>query len=213
MTLATGTRLGAYEIVAVIGAGGMGEVYRARDSRLGRDVAVKVLPSLLANDPDALARFEREMKTLAALSHPHIIAIYDVGREGPTAYAVTELLEGESLAETIAHGPVPLRKAVDYGIQVARGLAAAHERGIVHRDLKPANVFVCSDGHLKVPDFGLARTQVLAAGGDPTMTVGTTPGTVMLMSVPDLFLSADAASYVYGFTRMLSTLYLVDGLK
>jgi WD40 repeat protein len=179
MPIAAGTRLGAYEVIGAIGAGGMGEVYRARDARLGRDVAIKVLPSLIATDPDALARFEREMKTLAALSHPHIVAIHDVGREGTTAYAVTELLEGESLADTIAHGPVPLRKAIDYGIQIARALAAAHERGIVHRDLKPANVFVCTDGHVKVLDFGLARTQVLATSGEPTMTMGTTPGTVM----------------------------------
>src|SRR5687768_5774317 len=137
MSLATGTRLGSYEIVGALGAGGMGEVYRARDARLGRDVAIKVLPSLLAGDPGALARFEREMKTLAALSHPHIVAIYDVGREGATSYAVTEVLDGATLAEIAERGPVPVRKALEYGVQIARALAAAHDRGIVHRDLKP----------------------------------------------------------------------------
>jgi eukaryotic-like serine/threonine-protein kinase len=174
-----GDSVGPYRIGEKIGEGGMGEVYRARDSRLGRDVAIKALPSILAADPDALGRFEREMKTLAALSHPHIVAIYDVGRDGPTAYAVTELLAGESLADTIAHGPMPLRKAIEYGIQIARALAAAHERGIVHRDLKPANVFVGTDGHVKVLDFGLARSEALAPTGDPTVTGRTTPGTVM----------------------------------
>jgi eukaryotic-like serine/threonine-protein kinase len=177
MPLSPGTNLGAYEIVAPIGAGGMGEVYRARDARLGREVAIKVLPAAFATDADALARFEREMKTLAALSHPHIVAIYDVGREGQTAYAVTELLEGETLAEIVARGPVPIRKAIEYGTQVARGLAAAHDRGIVHRDLKPANVIVTSDGHVKVLDFGLARTT--AAANDAATTANTSPGLVM----------------------------------
>ena len=177
MPLSPGTTLGAYEIVAPIGAGGMGEVYRARDARLGREVAIKVLPAAFASDPEALARFEREMKTLAALSHPHIVAIYDVGREGQTAYAVTELLEGDTLAEITARGPVPIRKAIEYGAQIARGLAAAHDRGIVHRDLKPANVVVTSDGHVKVLDFGLARTT--AAANDAATTANTSPGLVM----------------------------------
>ena len=157
MALSPGTRVGAYEIVGSLGAGGMGEVYRARDTRLGRDVAIKVLPPLLATDPDALARFEREMTTLAALSHPHILAIHDVGRDGAVAYAVTELLHGETLADLTARGPLTIRKALDYGVQIARAIGAAHERGIVHRDLKPGNVFIGSDGHVKVRDFGLAR--------------------------------------------------------
>jgi eukaryotic-like serine/threonine-protein kinase len=177
MPLNPGTRLGAYEIVAPLGAGGMGEVYRARDVRLGRDVAIKVLPELLATDPDALARFEREMQTLAALSHPHIVSIYDVGRQGSIAYAVTELLQGETLADITARGALPVRKAIEYGVQIARALGAAHERGIVHRDLKPANVFIGSDGHVKVLDFGLARN---AAAVDAGLTMsGTRPGMVM----------------------------------
>src|SRR5205814_3538481 len=144
--LEAGTRLGAYEITGALGSGGMGEVYRARDTRLGREVAIKVLPQILATDPDALARFEREMQTLAALSHPHIVAIHDVGQQAPdsprspragmVAYAVTELLHGETLADMTARGPLPVRKAIDYGVQIARALGAAHERGIVHRDPK-----------------------------------------------------------------------------
>jgi serine/threonine protein kinase len=177
MALKAGTRLGAYEIVGPLGAGGMGEVYRARDERLGRDVAVKVLPPAFANDPDALARFEREMKTLAGLPHPHIVAIYDVGRDGASAYAVTELVEGETLAEVVARGPVATRKAIEYGTQIARALAAAHDRDIVHRDLKPANVIITSDGHVKVLDFGLART--VTAPADSATTLNTSPGLVM----------------------------------
>jgi len=180
MSLSPGARLGVYEITGTLGAGGMGEVYRARDARLGRDVAIKVLPAHLAVDPDALARFDREMKTLAALSHPHIVAIYDVGQDGATAYAVTELLDGDTLAAIIARGPAPVRKAIEYGVQIARALGAAHDRGIVHRDLKPANVFVTSDGHVKVLDFGLARaTMVADTSADSATMPGTTPGIVM----------------------------------
>jgi Tol biopolymer transport system component len=155
----------------------MGEVYRAQDARLGRDVAIKVLPPAFANDPDALARFEREMKTLAGISHPNILAIFDVGRDGANAYAVTELLEGETLADIVARGPLPIRRAVEYGAQIARALAAAHDRGIVHRDLKPANVVVTSDGHIKVLDFGLARS--IAAPADGATASTTSPGLVM----------------------------------
>src|SRR6185436_19730113 len=179
MPLTNGTRLGPYEVLTAIGAGGMGEVYRARDTRLGRDVAIKVLPGHLAGDPDALARFEREMKTIGALSHPNIIAIFDVGRDGATAYAVTELLEGETLGAIVARGPVPVRKVVDYGVQIARALAAAHERDIVHRDLKPDNVFVATGGHVKVLDFGLARDAAAAVPAADGATVMTTPGMVM----------------------------------
>ena len=147
MTLAVGTRLGPYEITASLGAGGMGEVYRARDTRLHRDVAVKVLPAPITSDANRRARFEREAQAVAALSHPNILAIFDVGRDGDTTYAVTELLDGT----TLRHGlttPLPVRKAVDIATQIARGLAAAHDKGIVHRDLKPENVFLLNDGQV-----------------------------------------------------------------
>ena len=161
--LATGTRLGPYEIVAPLGAGGMGEVYRALDTKLGREVAIKVLPPELADNPDALARFEREARAVAQLSHPNILAIYDFGREGEIAYAVMELLEGETLRARLEHGALPARKAVDLAVQMAEGLAVAHEKGIVHRDLKPENVFLTRDGHVKILDFGIAKV------GGPTL--------------------------------------------
>ena len=184
MTISPGSRLGPYEIVAPLGSGGMGEVYRARDTRLERTVAVKVLPGSVAADPEALARFEREAKAVAALSHPNILAIYDVGRHEGIAYAVMELLEGETLREKLVEGPLAARKAVEYAAQIARGLGAAHEKGIVHRDLKPENLFVTKDGRVKILDFGLAR-QISgpAIGSDatrsPTVTRATEPGTVM----------------------------------
>src|SRR5690349_24892563 len=146
MPLQIGTRLGAYDILEKLGAGGMGEVYRARDSKLNRDVAIKVLPEALARDPAALARFEREAQAVAALSHPNILAIHDFAAQGATVYAVTELLEGETLRARMGGQPLPVRKAVDYGIHIVRGISAAHERGIVHRDLKPENIFVTRDG-------------------------------------------------------------------
>ena len=177
MSLTSRTRLGPYEIVAPIAAGGMGEVYRARDSRLQRDVAVKVLPELFASDPDRRARFEREAQAVAALSHPNILSIFDVGVQGGVAYAVTELLAGETLRERLASGALPLRKVADYGAQIARGLAAAHDKGIVHRDLKPENLFLLDDGRLKILDFGIARPAVVESGA--TMAASTDPGTVM----------------------------------
>src|SRR5476649_2405016 len=137
MTLSAGTRLGPYEILSPLGAGGMGEVYRARDSKLERDVAIKVLPESVAADPETLARFEREAKAVAALSHPHILAIFDFGTQDGISYAVMELLEGETLRGRLDAGPIPQRQAVDYALQVAKGLTAAHEKGVVHRDLKP----------------------------------------------------------------------------
>src|SRR5512132_2081124 len=145
MSLSTGTRLGPYEILAPIGAGGMGEVYSARDTRLDRDVAIKVLPEHRAQSPVALARFERESKAVAALSHPNILALYDVGNEQGISFAVTELLEGETLRGRLRRGAVPSREAVEMGSAVADGLAAAHSKGIVHRDLKPENIFLTSD--------------------------------------------------------------------
>ncbi|HEY4231766.1 MAG TPA: serine/threonine-protein kinase, partial [Thermoanaerobaculia bacterium] len=184
MTLAPGTKLGTYEVLAPLGAGGMGEVYRARDSKLDRDVAVKVLPASVANDADTLGRFEREAKAVAALSHPNILAIFDFGRHDGVAYAVTELLEGETLRGRLDGGvAIPQRQAIDWGLQIARGLSAAHERGIVHRDLKPENVFVTRDGHVKILDFGLAKKVEAPAQKDqssaPTGTGHTEPGTVL----------------------------------
>ena len=165
MPLAPGTKLGPYEILVPLGAGGMGEVFRARDTRLGRDVAIKVLPDHFADDPKALHRFESEAKAVAALSHPNILSLFDVGETSGTRYAVTELLEGETLRALMARGPVPVRRALEIGQQVADALAAAHEKGIVHRDIKPENVFLSRDGYAKVLDFGLARTE--AASGAP----------------------------------------------
>ena len=183
MTLPPGMRLGPYEILAPIGAGGMGEVYRARDTKLDRDVAIKVLPESVAADPDTLARFEREAKAVAALSHPNILAIHDFGMHEGTAYAVMELLEGETLSAMLTAGPIPPRQAVDYALQVARGLSAAHEKGIVHRDLKPDNLFVTKDRHVKILDFGLARrVGVFSSDGEttnPTVSSHTQPGTVI----------------------------------
>jgi TolB-like protein/tetratricopeptide (TPR) repeat protein len=183
MTLSAGTRLGAYEILSPLGAGGMGEVYRARDSKLKRDVAIKVLPKSLAADADALARFEREALAVAALSHPNILAIHDFGTHEGTAYAVTELLEGETLRGKLETGPISERQAVDYALQVARGLSAAHEKRIVHRDLKPENLFVTRDGRVKILDFGLSkRVEAVGPGEEtsaPTVSRQTEPGTVM----------------------------------
>ncbi len=183
MTLSAGTRLGPYEILSPLGAGGMGEVYRARDSKLDRDVAIKVLPVLVAGDPDTLARFEREAKAVAALSHPNILAIHDFGTHDGISYAVMELLEGETLRGKLDAGPIPQRQAVDYALQVAKGLSAAHEKGVVHRDLKPENLFVTKDGHLKILDFGLAkRVEAVAPEKEtsaPTGSGHTEPGTVM----------------------------------
>ncbi len=182
MSLASGTRLGPYEILAPIGAGGMGEVYRAKDTKLDRDVAVKVLPDSLSRDADMLARFEREAKAVAALSHPNILAIFDYGHQDGVAYAVMELLSGQTLRDRLDSGPLPQRVVVDYALQVARGLSAAHERGIVHRDLKPENLFVTKDGHVKILDFGLAKRAEHEADEEtnaPTQSKGTEPGTVM----------------------------------
>jgi Tol biopolymer transport system component len=189
MPLPTGTRIGAYEIVDTIGAGGMGEVYRGRDARLGRDVAIKVLPAAFARDPDRLARFEREARTLGALNHPNVAHVYGfeefTGEVGPTFALVMELLEGETLRERLRSAGtagLPVRKAVENASQIARGLAAAHERGLVHRDLKPENVFVLRDGQVKILDFGLARMAGPEQSATDTMTrptPRTDPGTVM----------------------------------
>src|SRR5256712_7343950 len=157
MPLTTGTRLASYEVVAAIGAGGMGEVYRARDTKLGRAVAVKVLPDALAADADRIARFEREAKALAALNHPHIAALYGMEESDGRHFLVMELVEGETLAERLQRGPMPVGEALKTATQIAEALGAAHEKGIVHRDLKPANVKITPDEKVKVLDFGLAK--------------------------------------------------------
>ena len=180
MTLAAGKRLGPYEILAPLGAGGMGEVYRARDRKLDRDVAVKVLPQTVAADADSMARFEREAKAVAALSHPNILAIHDFGTHEGTVYAVTELLEGETLRGRLDGAAISQAQAVDWALQIAKGLSAAHGKGVVHRDLKPENVFVSKDGHVKILDFGLAKRVDAAPEQTSAPTGGhTEPGTVM----------------------------------
>ena len=187
MRLAAGTRFGPYEIVSPLGAGGMGEVYRARDTRLGRDVAIKVLHPQTSSDPKALARFEQEARVVAALSHPNLVAIHDVGNVDGTMFAVMELLEGSTLRDRLAAAEIGIVRAVEWALQIAQGLSAAHERGIVHRDLKPENVFITQDGNVKILDFGLARRSSLererGAPPEPSLTgAGMVLGTVGYLS-------------------------------
>ncbi len=182
LSLTDGTRLGPYEVLAKLGEGGMGEVYRARDTRLGREVAIKVLPASFAGDPDRRTRFEREAQAVAALSHPNILAIHDFGTTSDRpaiSYIVTELLRGSTLRDRLTEGALPVRKSIDIAVQIARGLAAAHDRGIVHRDLKPENVFLLDDGQVKILDFGLARPGASGASAAETTVAVTDPGTVM----------------------------------
>jgi eukaryotic-like serine/threonine-protein kinase len=201
LSLTPGTALGPYAIDAPLGAGGMGEVYRARDTRLGRDVAVKVIAAESATDPDRLARFEQEARAAAALNHPNILAVFDIGpgsaAHGP--YIVSELLEGETLAARLARGRLPVRTAIELATQVARALAAAHDKGIVHRDLKPDNIFVTRDGTAKVLDFGLAKLRDASPGatsdastvtGRPPTAQGAVMGTVGYMA-PEQVRGAD----------------------
>ncbi len=185
MTLASGMKFGPYEVLSPLGAGGMGEVYRARDAKLNRDVAIKVLPEAVAEDADRLARFQREAQVLASLNHPHIAAIYGLEKTGNVEALVLELVEGETLAERIAAGPMPIDEALAIARQIADALEAAHEKGIVHRDLKPANVKITPEGKVKVLDFGLAK----ALTGDrsspdqthsPTLTAAATNAGVVI---------------------------------
>jgi len=210
MTLQRGVRLGSYEIRGLLGSGGMGEVYRAWDERLGREVALKVLSESPGQDPDRLRRFDQEARAAGALNHPNLLAVYDVGSHESLPYIVSELLQGETLRERIRGGGLTPRKAVEHAIQIARGLAAAHQRGIIHRDLKPENVFVTCDGQVKILDFGLAKLRD-EAGRDPeheTATQQTRPGVIM-GTVPYMSpeqvrgLSADTRSDIFALGSVL----------
>ena len=182
MALTSGTKLGPYEIQSPLGAGGMGEVYRARDTRLERTVAIKVLPAVFAENPERLRRFQQEARVLSGLNHPNLLVIYDVGSQDDLYFLVSELLEGENLRQRLNVGALPRRKAMDYSIQMANGLSAAHGNGIVHRDLKPENLFVTRDGRIKILDFGLAK-QVSLEDGALTQTSGGTETGVVLGTV------------------------------
>ena len=217
MALQSGTKLGPYEILSPIGAGGMGEVYRARDTRLGRDVAVKVLPEAFARDAERLRRFEQEARAASALNHPNILTTYDIGTHDGTPFIVTELLEGETLRERLRNGPLPVRKTLDIAMQVAHGVAAAHEKGIIHRDLKPANIFLTNDGRAKILDFGLAKltqqdnassinetqSPTRTSGGDPQTEAGVVLGTAGYMSPEQVRgKPADARSDIFALGTM-----------
>lgn len=178
MSPIAGTNLGPYEIIAPIGAGGMGEVFRARDTRLGREVALKILPESFSRDADRLRRFEQEARAVAALNHPNILSIHDIGEQNGMPFIVSERLDGKTFRAELEHGAIPARKAADYGVQVAQGLAAAHDKNIVHRDLKPENLFICRDGRVKILDFGLAKLAPNAGGGSAeaaTFTMTSSP--------------------------------------
>src|SRR5450432_891362 len=216
MNLTPGTKLGPYETLSLLGAGGMGEVYRARDSRLKREVAIKVLPHALSLDTDRLRRFEQEALATAALNHPNILAVFDIGTNEGSPYVVSELLEGETLRERLRGGSIATRKALDYALQIAHGLAAAHEKGIIHRDLKPENLFVTNDGRVKILDFGLAKLVETPEGtpvtGLPTATAhgaaATEPGVVLgtlgYMSPEQVRgRGADARSDIFSFGAIL----------
>ncbi|MFN0150157.1 MAG: protein kinase domain-containing protein [bacterium] len=214
MPLTSGTKLGPYEIVAPLGAGGMGEVYRARDTRLGRDVAIKVLPAHLSADADLRSRFAREARSISQLNHPHICTLYDVGQHDGVDFLVLELLDGESLRSRLAAGPFSIANAAEFAAQIVAGLAAAHDKGIVHRDLKPENIIITRDGALKILDFGLAKQTSPIAGGTDSASAETTPidatmpgaifGTVGYMSPEQVRgLPADARSDLFAFGAIL----------
>jgi len=214
MNLIPGNKLGPYEIVSLLGAGGMGEVYRARDSRLRREVAIKVLPQALSLDADRMRRFEQEALATAALNHPNILAVFDIGTSEGSPYVVSELLEGETLRDRLRSGSIAARKALEYALQIAHGLAAAHEKGIIHRDLKPENLFITKDGRVKILDFGLAKlTQIDPGSGSntsmPTVThdgteAGLVMGTAGYMSPEQVRgLTLDPRSDIFSFGAIL----------
>src|SRR6516165_10394371 len=184
MTVKLGSQLGSHEIIALLGKGGMGEVYRARDLKLKREVAIKILPEEFARDADRVGRFQREAEVLASLNHPNIAAIHDLEETDGTRYLVLELVEGETLAERIARGPIPLEEALPAALQICEALEAAHERGIIHRDLKPANVKLTPDGIVKVLDFGLAKAMESSPASatlsnSPTLLSGSMAGMIV----------------------------------
>ena len=213
MPISTGTRLGPYEVLSPLGAGGMGEVYRGRDPRIGRDVAIKVLPEAFSKDVERLHRFEKEARSAGVLNHPNVLVVYDVGEQDGCPYIVEELLEGETLRERLVRGGLSADEVVGYGVQIASGLAAAHEKGVVHRDLKPENLFLTRDGRLKILDFGLAKltqpeTKDGAAAEAATLSAGTeagvTLGTVGYMSPEQVRgMSADARSDIFSLGTVL----------
>jgi serine/threonine protein kinase len=210
MTLKRGTKLGTYEIVGPLGVGGMGEVYRAKDSKLKREIAIKVLPEAFSQDAERISRFQREAEVLASLNHPHIAAIYDLGSFGDSRFLVLELVEGETLAERIARGPIPLYEALSIASQITEALEAAHEKGVVHRDLKPANIKLAFDGHVKVLDFGLAKVREGEGGtssNSPTVMTqasGMILGTAAYMSPEQARgKEADRSSDVWAFGCVL----------
>ena len=211
MSLSPGARLGPYRVISLIGAGGMGEVYKAHDTRLQRDVALKTLPTGASTDPERLARFEREARAAAALSHPNICAIFDVGVHDGAPFIVSELLDGETLRQALDGGPLPARRAVAHATDIARGLAAAHEKGIVHRDLKPENLFVMADGRVKILDFGVAAlmqstlsSEDVTELADRLTGVGSAVGTVGYMSPEQISgLPTDGRSDIFSFGPVL----------
>jgi eukaryotic-like serine/threonine-protein kinase len=211
MPLAPGAKLGPYEIVAPLGAGGMGEVYRAKDTRLGRDVALKILPESFAREADRLRRFEQEARAVAALNHPNILAVFDIGQQDGSPFLVSELLEGDTLRAALENGALPQRKTIEYGVQIAHGLAAAHEKGIVHRDLKPENIFITKDGRIKILDFGLAKLAQTAGldTDEATLTaahtaVGVVMGTASYMAPEQVRgESADPRTDIFAFGAVL----------
>jgi Tol biopolymer transport system component len=209
MPLAPNTKLGPYEIIAPLGAGGMGEVYRARDTRLGRDVALKIIPESFAAEGDRLRRFEQEARAVAALNHPNILAIHDIGEQDGSPFIVSELLEGETLRAVLERGPSPQRRTIEYGVQIAHGLAAAHEKGIVHRDLKPDNIFVTRDGRIKILDFGLAKLTQSDTGEEVTLATshtaaGVVMGTASYMAPEQVRgAAADARTDIFSFGAVL----------